>query len=257
MSQGFWLSDAQWERLAPLLPNKPRGVQGWMTGVSSAVSWLHCNLTDAGSMCLPSVGRARRSTTASCAGLNQGVWQTVFETLAAAGGPPAAVLLASTHVKAHRCAAGGRGLQSPGSWRQPWWTQHQNSRLERRPRTPIGFPADGWPTSGLPRGRSAVAQACAVDPGHGRPSLRHQCHPPADRKPGCRPEHPVQANPPVDKLLQPGTIPGPQRYRAHVLQAEGLSPHRDTLRQARIQLSQRSLPRRRGQLLVMSPDPSG
>ena len=26
MSQGFWLSDAQWERLAPLLPNKPRGV---------------------------------------------------------------------------------------------------------------------------------------------------------------------------------------------------------------------------------------
>ena len=26
MSQGFWLSDAQWEGLAPLLPNKPRGV---------------------------------------------------------------------------------------------------------------------------------------------------------------------------------------------------------------------------------------
>ena len=26
MSQGFWLNDAQWERLAPLLPNKPRGV---------------------------------------------------------------------------------------------------------------------------------------------------------------------------------------------------------------------------------------
>jgi transposase len=27
MPQGFWLSDAQWERLAPLLPNKPRGVE--------------------------------------------------------------------------------------------------------------------------------------------------------------------------------------------------------------------------------------
>ncbi len=26
MPEGFWLSDTQWERLAPLLPNKPRGV---------------------------------------------------------------------------------------------------------------------------------------------------------------------------------------------------------------------------------------
>ena len=27
MSEGFWLSDAQWQRLAPLLPNKSRGVK--------------------------------------------------------------------------------------------------------------------------------------------------------------------------------------------------------------------------------------
>ena len=26
MPEGFWLNDTQWERLAPLLPNKPRGV---------------------------------------------------------------------------------------------------------------------------------------------------------------------------------------------------------------------------------------
>jgi transposase len=26
MTEGFWLSDGQWVRLAPLLPNKPRGV---------------------------------------------------------------------------------------------------------------------------------------------------------------------------------------------------------------------------------------
>ena len=26
MTNGFWLTEAQWERLAPLLPNKPRGV---------------------------------------------------------------------------------------------------------------------------------------------------------------------------------------------------------------------------------------
>ena len=28
----FWLSEAQFARLEPLLPNKPRGVPGWMTG---------------------------------------------------------------------------------------------------------------------------------------------------------------------------------------------------------------------------------
>jgi hypothetical protein len=32
----------------------------------------------------------------------------VFETLARSGGPPSALLLDSTHAKAHRCAAGGK-----------------------------------------------------------------------------------------------------------------------------------------------------
>ena len=27
MSEGFWLNDEQWQRLAPLLPNKSRGVK--------------------------------------------------------------------------------------------------------------------------------------------------------------------------------------------------------------------------------------
>ncbi len=39
----------------------------------------------------------------------KGVWQEAFAALAAAGGPPSAVLLDSTHVKAHRSAAGGKG----------------------------------------------------------------------------------------------------------------------------------------------------
>jgi transposase len=39
----------------------------------------------------------------------KGVWQAAFTALAAAGGPPAEVLLDSTHIKAHRSAAGGKG----------------------------------------------------------------------------------------------------------------------------------------------------
>ena len=38
-----------------------------------------------------------------------GIWQRLFEVLAATGGPPAEFLLDSTHIKAHRCAAGGKG----------------------------------------------------------------------------------------------------------------------------------------------------
>jgi transposase len=49
----------------------------------------------------------------------KGIWQELFVTLAAAGGPPAEVLIDSTHMKAHRSAAGGKGGLPPGDRRQP------------------------------------------------------------------------------------------------------------------------------------------
>ena len=39
----------------------------------------------------------------------KGVWVNVFRALATAGGPPAELLIDSSAVKAHRCAAGGKG----------------------------------------------------------------------------------------------------------------------------------------------------
>ncbi len=39
----------------------------------------------------------------------KGVWVEIFHALAAAGGPPAQVLIDSSAVKAHRCASGGKG----------------------------------------------------------------------------------------------------------------------------------------------------
>lgn len=39
----------------------------------------------------------------------KGVWVDIFHTLASAGGPPAQVLIDSSAVKAHRCAAGAKG----------------------------------------------------------------------------------------------------------------------------------------------------
>ena len=69
MVQGFWLSDAQWARLVPLLPNKPRGVprvdnrrviSSIIVALQSGGRWIDVPAE---------YGRARRSTTASSARL--------------------------------------------------------------------------------------------------------------------------------------------------------------------------------------------
>ncbi len=39
----------------------------------------------------------------------KGIWTDLFLALAASGGPPVELLLDSTHIRAHRCATGGKG----------------------------------------------------------------------------------------------------------------------------------------------------
>lgn len=113
MTQGFWLSDAQWARLAPMLPNKPRGVprvddrrviSGIIVALRSGGRWI-----DVPAEYGPRKTLYNRFVRWSA----KGVWQELFQTLAAVGGPPAEVLLDSTHVKAHRSAAGGKGASAP------------------------------------------------------------------------------------------------------------------------------------------------
>ena len=109
MSGEFWLSERQWRRLEPLLPNKPRGVprvddrrvvSGIVHVLRSGGRWV-----DAPAAYGPRKTLYNRFVRWAA----KGVWAEVFRALAAAGGPPTDVLLDSTHVKAHRCAAGGKG----------------------------------------------------------------------------------------------------------------------------------------------------
>ncbi len=109
MSGGFWLSERQWRRLEPLLPNKPRGVprvddrrvvSGIVHVLRSGGRWV-----DAPAAYGPRKTLYNRFVRWAA----KGVWAEVFRALAATGGPPAEVLLDSTHVKARRCAAGGKG----------------------------------------------------------------------------------------------------------------------------------------------------
>lgn len=109
MAGEFWLSDGQWARLAPLLPNKPRGVPRVddRRVISGIVHVLQsgCRWRDAPAIYGPPKTLYNRNVRWAA----KGVWRDVFEALAAAGGPPAEVLIDSTHVKAHRSAAGGKG----------------------------------------------------------------------------------------------------------------------------------------------------
>ena len=106
-----WLSDEQWARLEPLLPNKPHGIP--RVDDRRVLSIVHvlqsgCRWRDAPQdRCGPAKTLYNRHVRWGA----KGVWHKVFETLAVAGGPPADILIDSTHIKAHRSAAGGRGAR--------------------------------------------------------------------------------------------------------------------------------------------------
>ena len=105
----FWLTEEQFARLRPLLPNKSRGVprvddrrviSGIVHVLKSGGRWV-----DAPAVYGPRKTLYNRFVRWAAAG----VWVDVFQALTAAGGPAADLLLDSTHVKAHRSAAGGKG----------------------------------------------------------------------------------------------------------------------------------------------------
>lgn len=106
----FWLTDDQFARLQPpLLPTDTRGkprvddrrvISGIVHVLKSGGRWNHA----------PDVYGPKKMLDdrfVRCAA--KGVWVDLFHTLAAAGGPPAEVLIDSFAVKVHHCASGGKG----------------------------------------------------------------------------------------------------------------------------------------------------
>ena len=112
MATHFWLSAAQFTRLQPLLPTDTRGVPRVddRRVISGIVHVLQsgCRWRDAPAVYGPPKTLYNRFVRWA----RKGVWDHVFAELAAAGGPPIALLLDSTPVKAHRSAAGGKGGRS-------------------------------------------------------------------------------------------------------------------------------------------------
>lgn len=173
MAEEFWLSDGQWMRLAPLLPNKPRGVRrvddrrvisGIVHVLKSGGRWADAP---------PSYGPRKTLYNRFVRWAAKGVWSEVFEALAAAGGPPA------------------KGGAEPSHRPLAWRPDDQDPRACRRLWPAARFSADWRPGSRLPGGRTADRTGACGCRGACRPWLRHRPRPSADRRPLQRSQHPA------------------------------------------------------------------
>ena len=113
MARLFWLSDAAWDAAWSVIdPHLPRGRPGKprVDGRRVISGILHvlktgCRWRDVPAEYGPATTVYNRYNRWS----QRGVWQRVFERVAASGAVPDELALDSTHAKAHRSAAGGKG----------------------------------------------------------------------------------------------------------------------------------------------------
>jgi transposase len=108
----FWLSDDAWAALEPHLPhNQPgkprvddrRVISGILHILKTGGRWRDVP---------PEYGPAKTIYNRYTRWARRGVWQRIFAKVAAAGPVPDELALDSSHVKAHRSAAGGKGGSS-------------------------------------------------------------------------------------------------------------------------------------------------
>jgi transposase len=107
--QLYWLSDAEWKRLEPLLPRGRRGahrvdnrrvISGIMHMLRSGARWRDCP---------PEYGPYTTIYNRFNRWSRQGIWFEMFEALTGSTGIIGTVAIDSTHIKAHRAAAGVKG----------------------------------------------------------------------------------------------------------------------------------------------------
>ena len=135
MSDIFWLSEQQFLRLVALLPTDTRGkprvddqcvISGIVQVLKSGGRWI-----DAPAIYGPRETLYNRFVRWAA----KGVWTDIFYAFAAAGGPPAEVLIDSSAVKAHRSAAGGKG----GNSRKPLAARAVDARQRSTRQTHISL----------------------------------------------------------------------------------------------------------------------
>jgi transposase len=109
----YWLSDAEWARLEPLMPRGRRGahrvddrrvISGIVHMLRSGARWRDCP---------PAYGPYTTIYNRFNRWSRQGIWFAMFEALTGSTGIVGTVAIDSTYIKAHRSAAGAKGGPSP------------------------------------------------------------------------------------------------------------------------------------------------
>ena len=105
----YWLSDKQWARIEPHLPTDVRGVEraddrrvisGIVHVLKSGCRWCDCP---------EAYGPPTTIYNRFVRWARRGIWENLFRELAGNGRSADTQMIDSTHVKAHRSAAGGKG----------------------------------------------------------------------------------------------------------------------------------------------------
>src|SRR2546426_1163560 len=108
----FWLSDEQWARIEPHLPTDVRGVERAddRRVISGIVHVLKCGCRWCD--CPEAYGPPTTIYNRFVRWARRGIWENLFRELAGNGRSADTQMIDSTHVKAHRSAAGGKGGSS-------------------------------------------------------------------------------------------------------------------------------------------------
>jgi len=105
----FWLDDDQWRQIEPHLPTDVRGkdraddrrvISGILHVLKSGCRWKDCP---------PEYGPRTTIYNRFARWARRGIWENLFRALAQRGRSSDTQMIDSTHIKAHRCAAGGKG----------------------------------------------------------------------------------------------------------------------------------------------------
>jgi transposase len=105
----FWLTDEQWARIESHLPTDVRGkervddrriISGIVHVLKSGCRWKDCP---------PEYGPHTTVYNRFARWAKRGVWEGLFRAFAQRGRSTQTHMIDSTHVKAHRSAAGGKG----------------------------------------------------------------------------------------------------------------------------------------------------
>ena len=105
----YWLSDEQWQEIEPHLPTDVRGkeraddrrvISGILHVLKSGCRWKDCQ---------PEYGPPTTVYNRFVRWAERGIWERLFRALAARGRSDGTQMIDSTHIKAHRSAAGGKG----------------------------------------------------------------------------------------------------------------------------------------------------